>query len=177
MLYIFYFWISFSSSLKTSTGYRRQLLRDIESTICASIGSFRLWISSLTLVPNLNGQHFVSKLLLAFSLNKLLVLHYQLISVQAAYRLVSNQNSDSLSYDIAAMFTLWPVNISMASFCFVCSIIHKTRFNKLKPRQNSRHFPDAILRYIFVNEKFCILIKILLNFFPEGPIGNNPTLV
>ena len=41
---------------------------------------------------------------------------------------------------------------------------------------------DAILQMIFsdafiVNEKFCILIKILLKFVPKGPIDNNPALV
>ena len=29
----------------------------------------------------------------------------------------------------------------------------------------------------FVNEKFCILIKISLKFVPKGPIDHNPTLV
>ena len=34
-------------------------------------------------------------------------------------------------------------------------------------------FSDDIFRYIFVNEKFCILIKISLKFVPYGPIGQN----
>ena len=36
---------------------------------------------------------------------------------------------------------------------------------------------DDIFRNIFVNEKFCILIKISLKFVPKGPIDNNPALV
>ena len=38
---------------------------------------------------------------------------------------------------------------------------------------------DNIFRYIFVNEKFWILIKISLKFVfvPKGPIDNNPALV
>ena len=43
--------------------------------------------------------------------------------------------------------------------------------------QNGRLFTDDIFRFIFLNEKFCILIKILLKFVPKGPIDNNPTLV
>ena len=43
--------------------------------------------------------------------------------------------------------------------------------------QNGRHFADDIFRCIFVNEKFCILIKISLKFVPKGPICNNPALV
>ena len=47
----------------------------------------------------------------------------------------------------------------------------------LPPGQNVRLFADDISRYIFVNEKFCILIKILLKSVPKGPIGNKPALV
>ena len=36
------------------------------------------------------------------------------------------------------------------------------------PGQNGRHFADDIFRYIFVNEKFCNLIKILLKFVHKG---------
>ena len=49
--------------------------------------------------------------------------------------------------------------------------------NSSLPGQNGRHFPDDIFRRIFVNEKFCVLIKISLKFVPKGPIENNPTLV
>ena len=38
-------------------------------------------------------------------------------------------------------------------------------------------FADDIFRNIFMSEKFCILIRILLKFVPEGPIDNNPALV
>ena len=47
----------------------------------------------------------------------------------------------------------------------------------LRPRKNGRHFADDIFRCIFVNEKFCILIKISLNFVPTGPIDNISALV
>ena len=50
-------------------------------------------------------------------------------------------------------------------------------FNSSPPGQNDRHFPDDIFRCILVNEKFCILIKISLEFVPKGPINNNPVLV
>ena len=45
------------------------------------------------------------------------------------------------------------------------------------PEQNGRHFADDIFKCIFVNEKFCILIKISLKFVPWGPIDNNTALV
>ena len=34
------------------------------------------------------------------------------------------------------------------------------------PGQNGRHFADDIFRCIFMSEKFCILIKISLEFVP-----------
>ena len=51
--------------------------------------------------------------------------------------------------------------------------------NTLKPRQNSRHFPDDIFKCIFLNEDVWISIKveISLQFVPKNPIDNIPTLV
>ena len=42
---------------------------------------------------------------------------------------------------------------------------------------NGRHFPDDIFKCIFMNEKFCILIRISLKFVAKGPINNIPALV
>ena len=39
------------------------------------------------------------------------------------------------------------------------------------------HFANSIFKHIFVNEKFCILIKVSLKFVPKGPIKNNAALV
>ena len=48
---------------------------------------------------------------------------------------------------------------------------------KMRPRQNGRHFPDDIFKWIFLNENIWISIKISLTFIPRGPINNIPTLV
>ena len=50
--------------------------------------------------------------------------------------------------------------------------INSSRLNK-----NGRHFADDIFKYIFVNEKFCILINISLKFGSEGQINNILALV
>ena len=50
-------------------------------------------------------------------------------------------------------------------------------FNTLRPRQNGRHFPDDIFKWIFLNENVWISINISLKFVPMGPINNIPTLV
>ena len=39
------------------------------------------------------------------------------------------------------------------------------------------HFTDEIFKYIFMNEKSSILIKISLKFIPKGPIENNSALI
>ena len=50
-------------------------------------------------------------------------------------------------------------------------------FNTLRPRQNGRHIPDGIFKWIFLNENFWLSINISLKFVPRGPIKNIPTLV
>ena len=50
-------------------------------------------------------------------------------------------------------------------------------FNSSLPGQNGRNLADDVSKCIFMNEKFCILIRISLKFDPKGPIDNNPALV
>ena len=47
----------------------------------------------------------------------------------------------------------------------------------LRPRQNGRHFANAIFKSIFVNENIWILIKISLEFVLKGSFNNIPALV
>ena len=49
--------------------------------------------------------------------------------------------------------------------------------NSSPPGPDGRHFTDAILRYIFLNEKYFILIRIWLKFVPNRPVNKNPALV
>ena len=49
--------------------------------------------------------------------------------------------------------------------------------NTLRLRQDVRHLPDDIFKWIFLNENVWILIKITLNFVAKGPINNIPALV
>ena len=54
---------------------------------------------------------------------------------------------------------------------------HMSYINTLRLRQNGRHFPDDILKCIFLNENLWISIKISLKFVFKGPISNIPALV
>ena len=53
----------------------------------------------------------------------------------------------------------------------------KFQFYLSHPEQNARHFADDMLNAFFVNEKFCVLIKMSLKFVPKGQIDNNPVFV
>ena len=57
------------------------------------------------------------------------------------------------------------------------SSFNTRRVSTLWPRQNGRHFPDAIFKCIFLNENVWISLKISLKFVPKGPINNIPALV
>ena len=52
-----------------------------------------------------------------------------------------------------------------------------TTIDSSPPGQNGRHFADDIFKCIFMNEKFCILIRISLKFVPKGPIDCKLALV
>ena len=45
------------------------------------------------------------------------------------------------------------------------------------PGQNGRHFVDDHIKCMFVNETFCVWVRISLKFVPTGPIDNNLALV
>ena len=47
----------------------------------------------------------------------------------------------------------------------------------LRPKQNGRHLPNDIFKYIFLNENARISIEMSLKFAPNGPINNIPALV
>ena len=49
--------------------------------------------------------------------------------------------------------------------------------NSYPPGQNGRRFTDDIFICNFMNEKFCILIQISLEFVLNGPIDNMSVLV
>ena len=50
-------------------------------------------------------------------------------------------------------------------------------FNTMRQRQDGRYFTDDVLKYIFVNEKVWILVKIPLKYVARGPINNIPPFV
>ena len=75
------------------------------------------------------------------------------------------------------MFQVWTFKDTYNEAWANTTIVVGSIFNSSPPGQNGRHFADDSFKCIFVNEKFCILIKISLKFVPKGPIDNTPALV
>ena len=65
---------------------------------------------------------------------------------------------------------IWP-NDGLFYWCIMCVTWHRW-VNSSPPGQNGCHFSDDNFKCIIMNEKFCILIQISLNFVPKGPIDN-----
>ena len=76
-------------------------------------------------------------------------------------------HSVAFPYLFIAISTFVSVFVGVVVLCFIT----------LRPRQNGRHFPDAIFKWIFLNENVSISIDISLEFVTRGPINNIPTLV
>ena len=58
-----------------------------------------------------------------------------------------------------------------------CSLVISCTVDLRPPGQNGRHFADDVFVWIFVNEQFYILIKILLKFVPNSSIDKSQALV
>ena len=67
--------------------------------------------------------------------------------------------------------------LSIDLVCIKYSIALEGRVNTLRPRQHGHHFPDYMLKCIFLNENVWISIKFSLSIIPDGPINNIPALV
>ena len=77
------------------------------------------------------------------------------------------------------MYTVWRITYAQGFANIMLYILNNYMIvvKTLRPRQNGRHFPDDIFKWIFFNENVWISINISLKFVPRGPINNMPTLV
>ena len=73
--------------------------------------------------------------------------------------------------------TLCSNYIQPGKWQFPVLIAQPLKLNTLRPRQNGRHFPDDIFKWIFLNENVWISINMSLKFVPKGPINNIKALV
>ena len=82
-----------------------------------------------------------------------------------------------MNQHIQVLVIAWQSGTKLIPVSMFTKFYDVARNHSSPPEQNGCHFADDIFRYIFLNEKFCILIKISLKFVPESLIENNPALV
>ena len=95
----------------------------------------------------------------------------------AAFNTIPDRDSQAFCHIDSLWYFQWQ---SSGSYNQSISARHTKTWkvlNSSPPVQNGRNFADNIFRCIFLNKKFCILIKISLKFVPKGPTDNNPALV
>ena len=92
--------------------------------------------------------------------------------------LVSTVDTDAWYFSTRAVVVPLLITYPCASSrLWVNSLMMGKLFNTSRLRQNGRHFPDGIFKWIFLNENVRSSIKISLKFVPGGPISNIPALV
>ena len=130
-----------------------------------------------TLRPRQNGRHFADDVFKCIFLNENVW-----ISLMISLKFVPNVPINNIPALVQIM--AWrrsgdkplsePIMVSILTH--IC-VIRPQWVNSFCPGQNGRIFTDNIFRCIFMNAKFCILIKISLKFVPKCSIDNKPALV
>ena len=92
----------------------------------------------------------------------------------------SNYNPQYM-WDVITCPRPWYWHLAHKSWCShnnFCLLDNQyIRLNSSPPGQNGRHFEDDTFKCIYMNENFCISIRISSNFALWSPIDNNPALV
>ena len=127
-----------------------------------------------TLRPRQNGRHFPDDIFKRIFLNQ----NVQ-IQINISLKFVPKCPINNIPALVQIMAWRRPIDKPLSEPMMVSFPTHicVTRPQWVNPGQNGHHFTDEIFRCIFVNGKFCILIKISQNFVTEGPIDKNPALV
>ena len=117
-----------------------------------------------TLRPRQNGRHFADVFKCIFLDENVW------IPIKISLKFVPKCSINNISSLVQIMAWCLPGNKPLSEPMMVSSLMHicVTRsqwVNSSPPGQNGHHFADDMLRYIFVNEKFCSLIKISLKLF------------
>ena len=67
---------------------------------------------------------------------------------------------------------IWICYITFICMCLWSMLCRLHIINSSSPGQSGHHFADDIFKCIFLNEKFCIFIRISLKSVPKGPFDN-----
>ena len=91
-----------------------------------------------------------------------------------SFTLLTNFSEESTYHEHILSF--WVFTLFCDEIRQVCWILLGL-LNTLRPRQNGRHFPDDIFKWIFLNKSVWTSINISLKFVPRGANNSIPTLV
>ena len=93
-------------------------------------------------------------------------------------QMVSNAENVSTWWRHHDILSTIPPPREWSMSCLLLSIWKKiTVLTHLRPGQNGRHFAGDSFKYIFMNEKYFISMRISLKFVPEGLIDNRAAFV
>ena len=113
---------------------------------------------------------------IALSQDRLLHGHNRLVNWTPCSRMREQANKAEIIFGKGSANTSWHYQVTEMSF-ISWAHTQSDLFNTLRPRQNGRHFPDDIFKWIFLNENVQVTIDISQKFVPRGPINNIPALV
>ena len=137
-------------------------------------GKYRFQLNSLR--PRQNGRHFADDIFKCIFL-----IENVLIPVKISLKFVPKGPINNIPALVQIM--AWrrsgdkPLSEPMMNGLLTHICVTRPQWVKSSsPRRKGCHFAD-IFKCIFVNKKFCILIRIPLKFVPNCPIDNKPTLV
>ena len=82
----------------------------------------------------------------------------------------------SICNTVSRLLLLWPLRL-LDFMRRNENMFHMYEVNSLRQRQNSCHFPDNIIKCIFLNENVGISLKNLVKFVQKIQINNIPSLV
>ena len=138
-------------------------------------GPFVTWVLAIPCGSSCNCWWWTSTACMCHVVTKAWIIIVYLLHIQQFLHIDSMNPSDALCVSGLGhhWFRLW--------FFFTCTAsshhLQQSLLNTLRPRQNGRHFPDDIFKWIFLNENASILIKISPMFVPKALSINIPALV
>ena len=111
------------------------------------------------------------------------ILQIYVIDIKYSLKFSSITTISLPSNGIVTVLWIYSISLTFAHDFVVLSALGpehnwpSININTLRPTQNGHHFPDDIFKWIFLNKKRLISLKIWLKFVPKVPIKNIPALV
>ena len=96
--------------------------------------------------------------------------------MQLSSAVITRPNS-TLILQAVLKINIYKMSLKITHVKLLSHLLVTCDFNSFANDKNVHYFADEILKCIFMNEKFDILIQISIMFVPMGPINNKSALV